>query len=76
MHELLRRPSIPSIAFGYALTLLAFLFFGRYFQTSYLGYIVAAITPALFVIERTRPVIVVPAPVAGGVPSQAAAGEP
>ncbi|OLC53338.1 MAG: hypothetical protein AUH85_14305 [Chloroflexi bacterium 13_1_40CM_4_68_4] len=77
MRWLWRDPSIPQVAFGYALTLLAFLFFGRYFQTSYLGYIVAAVTPALFLApRRTRPVIVVAAPAAGGVPSQAAAGEP
>jgi len=76
MRTLWRDPSIPQVAFGYALTLLAFLFFGRYFQTSYLGYIVAAVTPALFLAPRSRPVIVVPAPASGGVPSQAAAGEP
>ena len=77
MRQLWREPSLTAVAFGYALTLLAFLFFGRYFQTSYLGYIVAAATPALFVAKRrARPVIVVPAPAAGGgVPSQAA-GEP
>jgi hypothetical protein len=76
LRSLWRAPTIHAIAFGYAFTLLAFLFFGRYFQTSYLGYIVAAVTPALFIAQRARPVIVVPAPASGGVPSQAAAGEP
>jgi hypothetical protein len=77
LRAILRRPSISSIALGYALTLLAFLFFGRYFQTSYLGYIVAVVTPAFFLAERrTRPIIVVPAPAAGALPSPAAAGEP
>ena len=68
-------PTLPRIAYGYALTLLAFLFFGRYFQPSYLGYIAAAVTPALFLAgARARPAVaaartpLLPAPVAMPVP--------
>ena len=41
-------PSIAMLLGGYALTLLAFLFFGRYFQGNYLGYILAVATPIPF----------------------------
>jgi hypothetical protein len=40
---------------GYALTLLAFLFFGRYFQGNYLGYILAVATPVLFLRAEAQP---------------------
>ena len=46
--QLWRRPSLPLMLGGYALTLLAFLFFGRYFQGNYLGYILAVASPILF----------------------------
>ncbi len=46
--RLWREPTIPTMLAGYALTLLAFLFFGRYFQGNYLGYIVAVATPVAF----------------------------
>ncbi|HKY50372.1 MAG TPA: hypothetical protein VJP45_03865, partial [Candidatus Limnocylindria bacterium] len=46
--KLWRRPSLSTMLTGYALTLLAFLFFGRYFQGNYLGYILAVATPVLF----------------------------
>jgi hypothetical protein len=63
LRKLWREPSLALLVVGYAATLLAFLFFGRYFQTSYLGYIVAAALPAIFLAERRpRPVLVVPAP--------------
>src|SRR5204862_173825 len=41
LYQLWRMPSIARMLGGYALTLLAFLFFGRYFQGNYLGYILA-----------------------------------
>ena len=46
--RLWRAPTIPLLLGGYALTLLAFLFFGRYFQGNYLGYILAVATPIPF----------------------------
>jgi len=46
--RLWRDPTIPVMLTGYALTLLAFLFFGRYFQGNYLGYILAVATPVAF----------------------------
>jgi len=46
--RLWRAPSIARMLGGYALTLLAFLFFGRYFQGNYLGYILAVATPIPF----------------------------
>ncbi len=61
LRKLWRAPSLTLLVLGYAATLLAFLFFGRYFQTSYLGYIVAAATPAIFLAgPRGSPVLVVP----------------
>src|SRR5437870_12871316 len=46
--RLWQRPTIATLLAGYALTLLAFLFFGRYFQGNYLGFIVAVFTPVPF----------------------------
>ncbi len=46
--RLWRRPTIATLLSGYALTLLAFLFFGRYFQGNYLGFIAAVFTPVPF----------------------------
>ena len=43
-----RDPGIASLLGAYAATLLAFLFFGRYFQGNYLGYIVAVAAPVPF----------------------------
>lgn len=76
LRRLWREPALSLVLLGYAATLLALLFFGRYFQTSYLGYIVAAATPVLFLGDRApRPIVspVVPAPVP--VPSGAAGGK-
>ena len=41
-------PTIATLLASYAGTLLAFLFFGRYFQGNYLGYIVAVAAPVPF----------------------------
>ena len=46
--RLRRDPGIPAMLAGYALTLLAFLFFGRYFHGNYLGFIIAVLAPAAF----------------------------
>ncbi|GAC1455809.1 MAG: hypothetical protein NVSMB8_01640 [Candidatus Limnocylindrales bacterium] len=46
--RLWRAPTIALLLGGYAVTLLAFLFFGRYFQGNYLGYILAVATPIPF----------------------------
>ncbi|MGH2500505.1 MAG: hypothetical protein ACRDF0_10520 [Candidatus Limnocylindria bacterium] len=46
--RLWRGPGLATLLGGYALTLLAFLFFGRYFHGNYLGYIAAVATPILF----------------------------
>lgn len=59
-----RQPTTTTLLVGYAATLLAFLFFGRYFQTSYLGYIAAAATSALFLGERAPRRITVLTPAA------------
>jgi hypothetical protein len=48
MWKLWQRPTLATLLTGYALTLLAFLFFGRYFQGNYLGYILAVATPVMF----------------------------
>jgi hypothetical protein len=48
MWKLWQRPMLATLLTGYALTLLAFLFFGRYFQGNYLGYILAVATPVMF----------------------------
>src|SRR5207247_7352068 len=50
--RLWQRPTIATLLAGYALTLLAFLFFGRYFQGNYLGFIVAVFTPIPFLTLR------------------------
>src|SRR5437870_12563104 len=50
--RLWRRPTIANLIAGYALTLLAFLFFGRYFQGNYLGFITAVFTPVPFLAAR------------------------
>src|SRR5438093_1826568 len=50
--RLWRQPTIATLLGGYALTLLAFLFFGRYFQGNYLGFIGAVFTPVPFLVAR------------------------
>jgi len=50
--RLWQRPTIATLLAGYALTLLAFLFFGRYFQGNYLGFIAAVFTPVPFLATR------------------------
>lgn len=55
MYRLWREPTIARMLIGYSLTLLAFLFFGRYFQGNYLGYIVAVASAAPFLIAEQRP---------------------
>jgi len=52
--RLWRSPTIPTMLAGYALTLLAFLFFGRYFQGNYLGFIAAVFTPVPFLAFSPR----------------------
>jgi len=54
MWKLWKRPTLDTLLTGYALTLLAFLFFGRYFQGNYLGYILAVATPVLFLRAEAR----------------------
>jgi predicted membrane-bound dolichyl-phosphate-mannose-protein mannosyltransferase len=56
LYRLWRLPSIALMLTGYALTLLAFLFFGRYFQGNYLGYILAVASPVPLLIREARPV--------------------
>jgi hypothetical protein len=53
--RLWRTPTIARMLTGYGLTLLAFLFFGRYFQGNYLGYILAVATPIPFLVREARP---------------------
>jgi hypothetical protein len=55
LYRLWREPTIARMLGGYALTLLAFLFFGRYFQGNYLGYIVAAASAIPFLLREARP---------------------
>ncbi|HEX9494480.1 MAG TPA: glycosyltransferase 87 family protein [Candidatus Limnocylindria bacterium] len=55
MWRLWRDPTIARMLAGYALTLLAFLFFGRYFQGNYLGFILAVATPIPFLVRESRP---------------------
>ncbi len=57
MRRLWRDPTLVTLLTGYALTLLAFLFFGRYFQGNYLGYILAVATPAPFLAREARRVV-------------------
>ena len=54
LRKLWREPTMPNLLTGYAITLLAFLFFGRYFQGNYLGYILAVATPVPFLIREAR----------------------
>ncbi|MBI2773373.1 MAG: DUF2029 domain-containing protein [Chloroflexi bacterium] len=62
LRRLRRDPSIHALLVGYAATLLAFLFFGRYFQGNYLGYVIAVAAPACFI---RPPALRVPWRVAG-----------
>ncbi len=55
MWKLWRTPTLATLLTGYALTLLAFLFFGRYFHGNYLGYILAVATPVLFLRAEAAP---------------------
>ena len=50
--KLWRAPTLPTLLGGYALTLLAFLFFGRYFQGNYLGFVAAVATPMPFLLRE------------------------
>jgi hypothetical protein len=54
LRKLWMQPTLARLLTGYALTLLAFLFFGRYFQGNYLGYILAVATPVPFLLRETR----------------------
>ena len=54
LRKLWRDPTLATLLTGYALTLLAFLFFGRYFQGNYLGYILAVATPVPFLLREAR----------------------
>ncbi|MGH2378190.1 MAG: hypothetical protein ACRDGT_06905, partial [Candidatus Limnocylindria bacterium] len=49
------RPTLRTLLTGYAVTLLAFLFFARYFHGNYLGFITAVATPALFLAAARAP---------------------
>jgi hypothetical protein len=55
LYRLWRVPTIALMLWGYALTLLAFLFFGRYFQGNYLGYILAVASPVPLLMREARP---------------------
>ncbi len=48
LRRLRRDPSIAELLLGSSVTLLAFLFFARYFQGNYLGYILAVAAPVPF----------------------------
>jgi len=73
---------------GYALTLLAFLFFGRYFQGNYLGFIAAVFTPVPFLATRAArrvprrvrrpapPIVTAPRPVRESQPAPSLFPEP
>jgi hypothetical protein len=54
LRKLWREPTLATLLTGYAVTLLAFLFFGRYFQGNYLGYILAIATPVPFLLREAR----------------------
>jgi hypothetical protein len=54
LRKLWRQHDLATLLTGYALTLLAFLFFGRYFQGNYLGYILAVATPVPFLLRESR----------------------
>jgi hypothetical protein len=55
MWRLWKQPTLATMLTGYALTLLAFLFFGRYFQGNYLGYILVVATPVIFLRGEAAP---------------------
>ena len=55
LRRLWDRPTIALMLGGYGLTLLAFLFFGRYFQGNYVGYILAVASAIPFLIREARP---------------------
>jgi len=55
LRRLRQRPTIALMLGGYSLTLLAFLFFGRYFQGNYLGYILAVASAIPFLVREARP---------------------
>jgi len=55
MYRLWREPTLARMLWGYALTLLAFLFFGRYFQGNYLGYILAVASAIPIFLAERRP---------------------
>ena len=57
LRRLWRDPTLATMLSGYALTLLAFLFFGRYFQGNYLGYILAVATPVPFLLRESRVIV-------------------
>ena len=57
LRKLWRDPTLATMLTGYALTLLAFLFFGRYFQGNYLGYILAVATPVPFLLRESRVIV-------------------
>ncbi|MDE3193212.1 MAG: DUF2029 domain-containing protein [Chloroflexota bacterium] len=48
LRRLRRDPSVAELLLGSSITLLAFLYFGRYFQGNYLGYIAAVAAPVPF----------------------------
>lgn len=73
LRRLWREPTISALLLGYAVTLLAFLFFGRYFQTSYFGYILAVAVPAFFMRDRLPRRVAAPA--TRGAAATAAAGD-
>jgi hypothetical protein len=54
LRKVWRQPDLATLLTGYALTLLGFLFFGRYFQGNYLGYILAVATPVPFLLREAR----------------------
>ncbi len=48
LDRLRREPTVATLLGGYSVTLLAFLFFARYFQGNYLGYVAAVAAPVAF----------------------------
>jgi len=56
LRRLWQRPTIALMLGGYSFTLLAFLFFGRYFQGNYVGYILAVASAIPFLVREARPV--------------------
>lgn len=77
LHALWKRPLLHTLVTGYAVTLLAFLFFARYFHGNYLGFITAVASPALFLAALRAP-IAPPEPkpdVAPAAPEVAVAGD-